>query len=166
METAVALWMGGLIRLQYNPGGNPHHMRLKAGSAWGLALHPGAGERIASQGGITADGLNLITRETAAGQAPRCPSDGNHHRPGQRQGCRKASPVSQVPRGRHGSGRAEPHLEGLLIQRRKASALRLRCAKTAPPLTATLCLFFKNKPKKEWKITHTHLCGKPLLFGQ
>ena len=72
-ETAVALWMGGLIRLQYNPGGNPHHMRLKAGSAWGLALHPGAGERIASQGGIMADGLNLITRETSSGAGASLP---------------------------------------------------------------------------------------------
>lgn len=60
-------WRGVLIRLQHSPGGNAHHMWLKASSAWGRTLHPGAGERIASQGGITAGGLNLVTRETSSG---------------------------------------------------------------------------------------------------
>ena len=51
----------------------PHHTRLKAGRACGLALHPGAGERTASQGGITADGLNLVTRETSSGAGASLP---------------------------------------------------------------------------------------------
>ena len=62
----------------------------------GSGSAPGAGEGVASQGGIMADGLSWLPGEPAVGQAPHCPSEGDHHRPGQRLGCGKVSPMRQA----------------------------------------------------------------------